>query len=537
MRQLIPLDRPEMKAADEGLFRLLFMSIHLPACVADGSGKILMLNEAAVGLTGSAQPSLVGADITAVYTAEAAGVLTAAIQEVLTSSRPAVVEARLRSADREQWFEYHIQPVKGKLAVLILSVDVTKSKQVETGLRDTNTQTVALLSSISSILIGVDGGGTVSHWNATAAEVFGIPAQVAVGSPFRDCSIIWDWEMVLAAAAKCAESGQQVRLDNVHYQTPGMHMHILGLAFSPLKNGNDRHSGFLLLGRDITQRMVREKEEAQAKHLQAIGKLAAGIAHEVNTPIQFVGLNNTFLKKRFGQLAKLLALCERIAEKDGDAAANLENMRELVELTRQAQLPYLLEQIPIAIDQSIDGVERIARITAAMRDFTYMGGEEMSVIDINRAIASTITVAQNEWKKAAEIETDFDPGLAPIHCYPSDLNGVFLNLLVNAADAVGDAGHEARGTVGKIRFTTRQHADWVEVRIWDNGTGIPESAREHMFEPFFTTKGMGKGTGQGLYITRQAIVDKHHGTIEFQTETGKWTEFIIRLPVDSRKGK
>ena len=166
-----------------------------------------------------------------------------------------------------------------------------------------------------------------------------------------------------------------------------------------------------------------------------------------------------------------------------------------------------------------------------MKDFSHPGSEDKTPLDLNRAIESTITVARNEWKYIADLETDFDPALPPVPCLPGEFNQAVLNLIVNAAHAIAAKFGDGAGGKGLITVKTRRDGDWADLRICDSGTGIPEAARGRIFEPFFTTKEVGKGTGQGLAIARSVVVDKHGGTIAFETESGKGTTFIVRLPL------
>ena len=149
---------------------------------------------------------------------------------------------------------------------------------------------------------------------------------------------------------------------------------------------------------------------------------------------------------------------------------------------------------------------------------------------MNHAIDATITVSRNEWKYVAEMATDLAPGLPKVRCLPSEFNQVILNLIVNAAHAIGDVVRTAEGTKGVIKIGTRLDGSWVEIKVSDTGTGIPESIRHRIFDPFFTTKEVGKGTGQGLAIARSVIVDQHGGTLTFESEMGRGTTFVIRLP-------
>jgi signal transduction histidine kinase len=204
---------------------------------------------------------------------------------------------------------------------------------------------------------------------------------------------------------------------------------------------------------------------------------------------------------------------------------------------KQAKLDYLLKQIPEALSDSLEGLERVAKIVRAMKDFAHPGQPSMSTADLNKAIESTVTVARNEWKYVADMKLDLDPALPPVPCLIADFNQAILNMIVNAAhaikDVVGDGGH-GKGT---IAISTRLDGNQAVVRVSDTGTGIRVEHRDRIFDPFFTTKEVGKGTGQGLAIARRTIVEKHHGTLTFETEAGRGTTFIIHLPVEPHDGK
>jgi len=207
-----------------------------------------------------------------------------------------------------------------------------------------------------------------------------------------------------------------------------------------------------------------------------------------------------------------------------------ELIAEVDKAIETADLEYLTGEIPSAIEQSLEGVERVAKIVRAMKEFSHPGTTEKTQMDLNHAIESTLTVCRNEWRYVAEVVTEFDSGLPLVQCLPGEINQTVLNIVVNAAHAIGDIARDANGTKGTITISTKRDGDWAEIRIRDTGTGIPEHARARVFDPFFTTKGVGKGTGQGLAIAHSVVVDKHGGTICFETENGKGTTFIIRLP-------
>lgn len=289
------------------------------------------------------------------------------------------------------------------------------------------------------------------------------------------------------------------------------------------------HVGVLLARVNVGIRIISMQSRlAESQKLESIGQLAAGIAHEINTPIQYVGDNIRFLSDSIDDLLSLVgSYRDIVSQSDGG-----------VEITQQfeekADLAYIEEEIPNAIKQSLEGVDRVSRIVGAMKDFSHPGAEGKNAVDLNRAIESTITVARNEWKFVADVVTDFDPLLPPVPCLPGEFNQVILNLIVNAAHAIADVVGSRPETKGIITVSTRLDGAWVEVRIADTGTGIAEAHRSRIFDHFFTTKEVGKGTGQGLAIAYAVVTDKHGGTITFETEVGKGTTFVIRLPLEVR---
>ena len=287
---------------------------------------------------------------------------------------------------------------------------------------------------------------------------------------------------------------------------------------------------------DITERKRAEEalrqSESQlrlAQKLESIGQLAAGIAHEINTPIQYIGDNAKFLDEAFRDLV-------RFVEPQRELASALRNpdqtdfVTALERAVEHVDVDYLRNEIPKAIEHLLEGVAQVARIVRAMKEFSHPGPVEKAPVNINRAIESTILVCKSEWKYVAGLTTDFDPELPPVPCVASEFNQVILNLIVNAAHAIGDVVRDSNQK-GSIRISTRRDDGWVEVRVSDTGAGIPEDIRTKIFTPFFTTKEVGKGTGQGLAISHSVIVRKHQGTIHFESEVGVGTTFVIRLPL------
>jgi len=267
-----------------------------------------------------------------------------------------------------------------------------------------------------------------------------------------------------------------------------------------------------------------EVELRQAQKLEAVGRLAAGVAHELNTPIQFIGDNSRFLGSAFEGLARVIEAGQRLLGEGATAEA----AAAFRSAATEADLDYLVQEIPKTVAQTLEGVRRVSTIVQAMKEFAHPDRKEMVASDLNRALRATLEVARNEYKYLADVAIDLAP-LPPVRCHPGDLNQVFLNIIVNAAHAIGD---RVKGTDrrGKIRVRTYLEGDAAHVAIEDDGPGIPDAIRDRVYDPFFTTKEVGRGTGQGLAIAR-SIVAQHHGEIWFETEMGSGTTFHLRLPL------
>lgn len=286
--------------------------------------------------------------------------------------------------------------------------------------------------------------------------------------------------------------------------------------------------GVILSFRDIGVLKLAQHETMQSARLASIGQLAAGIAHEINTPIQYIGDNLRYLD---GALTKLKSVVEAGRDLAVQAAATPDLAAaagRFEETAARVKIARLLTELPDAVAESLDGVGQIGRIVLSMKEFSHPGTSAKTATDINRALESTLTVCRNNWKHVAEIKRNFDADLPPVSCHTGEINQVFLNLILNAAQAIESAGKPLPGT---ITISTRRDGDWVEISVADTGTGIPPAIRDRLFDPFFTTKPVGKGTGQGLAICRDVVTVKHGGTIEAGGEPGQGAVFTIRLPL------
>lgn len=279
------------------------------------------------------------------------------------------------------------------------------------------------------------------------------------------------------------------------------------------------------------QRQQAEEALRRANRIEAIGHLAAGIAHEINTPIQYVGDNLRFLDESYTEIGRAIEELRELLREVSVGAVTADRLHELTAVVDNTDLDYLLREAPRASSQALDGVQRVAEIVRAMREFSHPGSGLKVPTDLNHAILSTATVARNEWKYVAELETSFEESLPPVLCLPGELNQAILNLVINAAHAIGDRQRsEGSDRPGRITISTALTGDMVEIQVRDTGTGIPAEIRPRIFDPFFTTKEVGRGTGQGLTFVHSIVVEKHGGTVAFDTEVGVGTTFIIRLP-------
>ena len=294
------------------------------------------------------------------------------------------------------------------------------------------------------------------------------------------------------------------------------------------KNGDKFIVGVI---NDVTDRKTLEDKLQRAQKLESIGQLAAGIAHEINTPTQYVGDNVRFLKDSFQSYRSVLDKSDQMLVLCRKHELLPDFVSEMAATIDAADVEYLSTEVPKAFDQALDGVDRIRKIVQSMKDFAHPGTNDFKATDINKAIESTITVASNEWKYVADVVTDYDRTLPLVQCLMGAFNQVVLNMIVNAAHAISDV--KASGTTNKgiITVSTRNMGEHAEIRIGDNGCGMAEDVRNRIFDPFFTTKDVGRGTGQGLAISHTVIVEKHKGTIDVQTEVGSGTTFVICLPI------
>jgi len=393
-------------------------------------------------------------------------------------------------------------------------------------------QTRAILDSAGDAVLVVDRTGGIGYANPRSHLLLGKHGQDLVGASLYDFLPTSEEQSTIGNMLRDLEAqpGPIARSQRIQVNIK----RVTGETAAVSLAGNFRHSqpdAISIFMTDVSEQKRLELELQHARKLEAVGQLAAGIAHEINTPIQFVGDSITYLEQSFQDFNNLLGTYDSIVESLPTGTLTEGQTEDLEDAKEDADLEYQQEQMPKAFGRTQEGLARVARIVRAMKEFSRKDATlGVEPADLNRALESTLVVAQNEYRYVADVERQFNE-LPPVQCNLGDLNQVFLNLLVNASHAITDA-NEGTSKRGIIRITTHKlNDDWVRVDIADSGTGIPENVRERIFEPFYTTKEVGKGTGQGLAIAHSIIVDKHQGKLDFKTQTGVGTTFSVHLPI------
>jgi two-component system, NtrC family, sensor kinase len=388
-----------------------------------------------------------------------------------------------------------------------------------------------LLAHTSAIVILIDPDGAIVYSSPSVQRWLGYAAEELQGEPLGLIGHPEDARALAAAFARCAP-GAPVSLNHRVEASDGS-WRSLESTLVCLRE-NSAVGGVLIAARDVTERIALEKERERleldrrvSQRLETVGQLAAGIAHEINTPLQFVGDSVTFLRDAVDDLVALIGTYRDTLYTPAPigVAERRQSMREAEE---RVDVEYLCERIPAAFGRTMDGVERVRSIVQAMKRFSHTSGVEAAPADINEALETTLVVCRSEYKYVANVVLELDE-LPEVTCNIGELNQVFLNMIINAAQAIEEKVGET-GEQGEIRISTRRDGDEVVVDIADDGPGIPAAVLDRIYEPFFTTKEIGKGTGQGLALAR-ATVERHAGSLECTSEPGQGTRFTIRLPV------
>jgi PAS domain S-box-containing protein len=397
-----------------------------------------------------------------------------------------------------------------------------------------------------------DGKHVIEYCNKNVADQHGLQKQDLIG---QDATILTQRYALITgyrpSFRAALQAGEKFHYEDEVTRKDGSTF-LIGVSVTPIFDAGGGHTHTVAIGADITVKReeARKKQELQdklveemkerermvlelqlAQKLESVGRLAAGVAHEINTPIQYVGDSVQFLRSACDDLIRLLDELREALEALPESAVRAAMQAEFHRLTELYDVSFVRTEMPRAFERTFDGVDRVSTIVKAMKEFAHPDSAEKNPADLNHAISTTLLVASNEYKYVAKVHTDF-ANLPPVVCNIGELNQVFLNLIVNAAHAIHDAGKDSE--TGEIHIRTEQSDNSAIVRIRDNGCGIPDENLSKLYDPFFTTKEVGRGTGQGLSIAHNIVVDKHGGDIRAQSRVGAGTEFMIRIPIDTR---
>jgi PAS domain S-box-containing protein len=412
--------------------------------------------------------------------------------------------------------------------------DISDRVRAEIRLRRNEARYRSLVESMHEGLIMARKNGLITYANDRFCAMLGrarFELAGRIASDFVDPASKARLEQMLAESLSGGLKDRAGSEEIIWEHASGRHIYSL-VSPSAYADEEGRAAGFFAVITDTTERKGLESQLLQSQKLEAIGQLAAGIAHEINTPAQYVGNNIQFIKGAFEDMLAVIEGARAFTGKAKDACPGPQEIAALEQLMQDRDVDYLATEVPGAIAQTLEGVERISTIVRSVKQFAHPGLAGMAPADLNESMRSTATVSRNEWKYVAELDLDLDQQLPLVVCMIGEINQVVLNLIINAAHAIADAKKLDPEREGRITLTTRLAAPWAEIRVRDTGTGIPEAVQAKIFDPFFTTKEVGRGTGQGLTISRSIVVEKHKGQLFFETKAGEGTTFVVRLPLE-----
>jgi PAS domain S-box-containing protein len=412
--------------------------------------------------------------------------------------------------------------------------DVSELRRFEDELAQSESRFRGLVETMNQGLVQLDGSGNVLYCNKYFCDLLKISKLEIVGQSLENMVHPEDREKYIQIFVCCKDSVSKGRFD-IRWSSSGTQVFSI-VTPVVLSTTLDGSCVFWMLVMDVTERKLLEGQLLQTQKLEAIGQLAAGIAHEINTPTQYV-LNNTwFVKEGLEQLHKAVDMYEDFFLKLEKEYGLSHDVGVLRDSGADLQVAYYLQEMPVAISETLQGLERITDIVSSVKQFAHPGHERQQDVDLNKLVETTVNLSRSEWKYVAELSMDLDLNLPVVPCQMQEISQVLLNLIINAAHAITDAARDDSDAKGFIRVGTKFDGEWAEIRIEDSGTGIPPHVQTHIFEPFFTTKPVGMGTGQGLFFAQRSIVKNHEGHISFETQAGSGTTFIIKLPLSGRTG-
>jgi PAS domain S-box-containing protein len=389
----------------------------------------------------------------------------------------------------------------------------------------------AIFNSVADGLITVNAEGEIESLNKSVYSIFGYDRQMLRDKKIGDFFPVDVAIKYMRALQDFVANGSSDVVDSGPKEGRGLKFGDSEIPIELSVTSIQQDSGhpiFVNVIRDITYRKDLERQLLQAQKMEALGSLAGGIAHEINTPTQYVRDNLKFMQEAFEAYNGFYQIVMGVQGSLPDAVKE-----QIAAAEKKQDLAFFSSEAPVALTQSLEGVATISEIVGAIRGFSYPATDDISYVDLNAALKNTITVARNQWKPYTQVRTEFDENLPPVPCIPGKLTQVVLNLIVNATHAIEEKCKGVEDPANNcITVSTAIVKKKAVIKVSDSGTGIPKENIQKIFNPFFTTKEVGKGTGQGLSISYDIVVKKHGGTLNVESEVGKGTTFIIELPMD-----
>jgi len=391
------------------------------------------------------------------------------------------------------------------------------------------------LASIGEAVVTISLTGEIVLFNNAAQQITEYSNLEAVGKPAREILRILDEKTnrVLDDPIR-----HLLELDNMFdINTPQRRPVLLTKSekkilisgkITPIRVDQHADAGFVLVFDDVTEKELIAAQSMLTSKMESIGRLAAGIAHEINTPIQYLGDNLHYVQHA---LETYIETDQKQTDFLKTVAPSNQEAQEVLDFRNSQRIDHLNNEIPNAIIESFEGLERVRKIVMAIREFSHPSQKGKTYSDINKSVQTTVTISRNEWKYCAELATELDPDLPLVLCRIDELSQVLLIMIVNAAHAIQEKQKDSNKEKGKITIKTSREKDKVHIAVSDTGCGISDKIVDRIFDPFFTTKEVGKGTGQGLSLAYNIIVNHHHGTIQVITKENVGTTFTIELPV------
>jgi two-component system, NtrC family, sensor kinase len=443
------------------------------------------------------------------------------------------------------WFVATKIPLKDQTGKIVgvfgISRDITDRKLMEKILWNEKEELNVTLRSVGEGVITTNKDEKIILLNKKAEEITGYTQEQALNKELTEVFLMIEIKTGQAYLNPIKNILRNRNMDGFEGQAilinSNKNERVVSYNASAIKDRENKYIGFVIVFRDITEQVRLESQRMLSQKMESIGQLAAGISHEINTPMQYIGDNTHFLKDSFKDIYQIIDTAELLLNSDNDNKDTQKGIMQLREIRKNIDLEYLKSEIPNAIEQSLTGIDRVRQIVLAMKDFAHPGIKTKALSDLNHGIEVTVTISRNEWKYVADLNTDLDPSLPFVYCLMDEINQVILNMIVNSSHAIKELYDKDRQKKGNITIKTKKEEDQAVIYITDTGNGIPKEIINKIFDPFFTTKEVGKGTGQGLAIAHDIIVNKHKGSIQVKSELGKGTTFTIKIPILSESNE